>query len=359
MKSISVALCLMSFVLVLKSSDALSAVYTPEVGSAQWSFQSGSTFFSDSYDGPAGTLLTEPPYTVIEHPPVALTGNSTVALTFDSDTMEHYDIGFHGISISDGYLITNFQTGPPPMGFGYSQLMGNYDMMTDFVDLGVASTVISGSPTTGLYFIDESGWSIVPLADLGIAGYTSLALKFDIDASGNVMPYYWVNAPNNTLNPSDTNWTSFGSFTTQLNTTATEYQALYTVSGTDPVAPEPDLTVRSVSKPPKRKKRGKKFTVKLKNYNKGDGTAKSSKSYVYLSKNKRYDRKDKKIGYAKVPGLNGGNTSKWCKAKVKVPKKTKPGKYYIIACADSRKRIEESDESNNCKVAKRRIKVSK
>lgn len=232
MKKISVVLCLMSCVLILISTDALPAVYTPEVGAAQWSFQGGSTFFSDNYNGPAGTLLTEPPYTVIEHPPVALTGNGTVALTFESDTMEHYDIGFHGLSISDGYFITNFQTGPAPMGFGYGMLIGSYDVETDFLFYGASSSIIPGE----LIFVDESGMSIVPLTDLGITGYTSLALKLDIDASGNVLPYYWTNAPDDTLNPTDTNWTSFGSFTSQINTTATDYQALYTVSA---VAPEP------------------------------------------------------------------------------------------------------------------------
>jgi len=120
----------------------------------------------------------------------------------------------------------------------------------------------------------------------------------------------------------------------------------------------PDLMMKSVSKPPKQKKRGKKFTIKDRTRNIGETPSMSSKTCFYLSKNKRLDGRDKKLGCRKVPSLAPGEYSKM-KTKVKIPKNTRPGKYYILACADSSKRVNESNEKNNCRVGSRKIKVMK
>jgi len=43
----------------------------------------------------------------------------------------------------------------------------------------------------------------------------------------------------------------------------------------------------------------------------------------------------------------------------RIPSDTPPDRYYLIACADNMNEILESDETNNCKVSKKRIRVLK
>ncbi len=124
-------------------------------------------------------------------------------------------------------------------------------------------------------------------------------------------------------------------------------------------AAEADLLITSVSKPPKSKKRGKKFTVKTTVKNIGEEEAGKSMTRFYLSKNRRIDRKDIRIkGSRTYPELSAGEHSKK-KAKLRIPKKTRPGKYYLIACTDDRYNVSESNEENNCRIAKRKIRVKK
>jgi hypothetical protein len=44
---------------------------------------------------------------------------------------------------------------------------------------------------------------------------------------------------------------------------------------------------------------------------------------------------------------------------VRIPVSTKAGSYRLIACADVRHRVRESDEANNCRTAAQRVKVTK
>jgi hypothetical protein len=143
----------------------------------------------------------------------------------------------------------------------------------------------------------------------------------------------------------------------------------------DPDCYLPDLIVSSVSNPPTNKKLGSKFSVKDKVKNQGGVLSGKSRTRYYLSKNKIKDKKDIRLTKIKkyceikwkgkwrkkyfIPYLAPGE-SVWEKPQVKIPGKTRPGRYYLIACADDyRNYIKESNEENNCKAAVKRIKVNK
>jgi hypothetical protein len=127
----------------------------------------------------------------------------------------------------------------------------------------------------------------------------------------------------------------------------------------DPDCNLPDLVVMSITNPPVSEKRGNKFDVNVEVKNRGNISAGKSATRYYLSKNKRKENKDILLsGIGNIKELkNGENYNR--KIKVRIPKKTRAGKYYVIACADDRKKVRESDETNNCKLVKRRIKVMK
>ncbi|WP_194846709.1 hypothetical protein, partial [Mumia zhuanghuii] len=44
---------------------------------------------------------------------------------------------------------------------------------------------------------------------------------------------------------------------------------------------------------------------------------------------------------------------------VRVAAATRPGTYWLLACADAKKKVRESHERNNCRVAKKRVTVTK
>lgn len=123
-------------------------------------------------------------------------------------------------------------------------------------------------------------------------------------------------------------------------------------------APLSDMKVSSVSKPPKQKKRGKKFTIRHKTINVGDGESDATRTCFYLSKNRTLGRGDKRLGCRSIPELLPDEY--WYGVtKVKIPKNTRPRKYYVLACSDASNSESELNETNNCKVAGRKIKVKR
>ncbi|HYH59589.1 MAG TPA: hypothetical protein VD790_10270 [Thermoleophilaceae bacterium] len=81
-----------------------------------------------------------------------------------------------------------------------------------------------------------------------------------------------------------------------------------------------------------------------------------SKNAYFLSTDKRAGRDVRLAGKRKVPALDGGEESTGS-AKVKVPKKAKPGTWYLIACADGPGDVEEASEKDNCRATKRPVAV--
>jgi len=123
-----------------------------------------------------------------------------------------------------------------------------------------------------------------------------------------------------------------------------------------------DLKVKSVSTPPHRRKCGGSFKVKAIIKNKGVGSADAGFSIgYYLSKDREQSvsKDTDKPDYlltddSYVSSLPFGATSK--EIVVSVPCDIQ-GKYYLKVCADNRHDIAETNEENNCKASKRKIKV--
>ncbi len=116
----------------------------------------------------------------------------------------------------------------------------------------------------------------------------------------------------------------------------------------------PDLVVKAV-KTPKSTKRGGKLNVKVKVMNQGKKKAGKSLMRCYLLAN---EQMIPLAGGVKVKALSPGKSVKG-KAKVKIPRKIKPGKYNFTACVNATQVVKESDDKNNCKAAKKKITVKK
>jgi hypothetical protein len=86
------------------------------------------------------------------------------------------------------------------------------------------------------------------------------------------------------------------------------------------------------------------------------GAGRTSTGY-YLSKDRKKNKGDILLGRRSVKKLKRGKSSKGSKT-VKVPAKTKAGKYYVLACADSRGKLKEKRERNNCLAASKRVTIS-
>ncbi|HET8949333.1 MAG TPA: CARDB domain-containing protein, partial [Solirubrobacteraceae bacterium] len=95
---------------------------------------------------------------------------------------------------------------------------------------------------------------------------------------------------------------------------------------------------------------GQSLTVALAVRNAGRRRAQASATAVVLSRDGRRSRDDRRLGTGKVKPLAAGKAGK-ATLKLAVPAGTAPGAYRVIACADSAKRVKESDERNNCRTA--------
>jgi hypothetical protein len=123
-----------------------------------------------------------------------------------------------------------------------------------------------------------------------------------------------------------------------------------------------DLTVTSVSDPPTSRKRGSSFKIKAKIKNKGAGAAdKEFTLGYYLSKNKDTRiNKEADIMLTDniiVSSLLAGASSTKKKISVNIGNDTPIGRYYVKVCADNRNDLAESNEDNNCRASKGKIKV--
>ncbi len=132
---------------------------------------------------------------------------------------------------------------------------------------------------------------------------------------------------------------------------------------TEEASCKPDLKVTYLSNPPARRLRGTRFKVidvvtntgLATNYEADAGT--STVSY-YLSKDEFKDGKDILLkGTRAVPVLLNGETSGGIETRVKIPFKTRRGRYYVIACSDNNDEINEGNENNNCTCSKTRVRI--
>ncbi len=137
------------------------------------------------------------------------------------------------------------------------------------------------------------------------------------------------------------------------------YYYVWSVRSVGMPVESPDLTVTALTFTPSKVIRGNSITVITITKNNGKGSAGESTTRYYLSANNKKDKKDKLLNESNtvqaldVAASSSGSTS------VTIPANSKPGSYYIIACADDTKSVTESNEKNNCKISKKKATIKK
>jgi subtilase family serine protease len=113
----------------------------------------------------------------------------------------------------------------------------------------------------------------------------------------------------------------------------------------------PDLTVSTLSDPPRTAIAGGNFLVTDTVQNQTPFPAGASRVQYYLSLDGAKNTGDKLlVGNRSVPmlgakGTNGGSVS------VTIPIGTAAGRYFLLACADDIAQVIESNETNNCRAS--------
>lgn len=120
----------------------------------------------------------------------------------------------------------------------------------------------------------------------------------------------------------------------------------------------PDLVVISVAVTPTKVVRESTIEVTDITKNRGKAPAGLSTTRYYLSKDNLKSKKDILLSDSSVQTLDAAASSPRTTT-VTIPADTRPGSYYIIACADDTKQVKESKEGNNCSVSGKMIKVKK
>ena len=118
----------------------------------------------------------------------------------------------------------------------------------------------------------------------------------------------------------------------------------------------PDLVGTSVSQPPAVLVLTEKLQITDTVTNNG-GSAPSSRTRYYLSADRTQGVGDFRLGGARlVPALTAGQSNTGT-ARATVSRTTKPGIYFLLACADDLKAVAESNELNNCSSSAGTVEV--
>jgi CARDB len=121
----------------------------------------------------------------------------------------------------------------------------------------------------------------------------------------------------------------------------------------------PDLVDSAVSNPPATAVAGTKFSVTDTVRNLGTAVAGVSRTNYYLSADASRDSADRQlIGSRHVPELAPGQESTGTKV-VHIPHNVSPGTYFVLACADSKNVVAESDGTNNCRASTSQVRVER
>ncbi|HEU4973636.1 MAG TPA: CARDB domain-containing protein [Baekduia sp.] len=123
-------------------------------------------------------------------------------------------------------------------------------------------------------------------------------------------------------------------------------------------AGRPDLVARSVSSPPASAKPGASFRIVVTVANAGARRARASALAFVLSRDARRDAKDIRVKArkARVRAL-GRHKKARVRVTLRLPRRVPAGRYRLLACADGRGKVRERRETNNCRSAKRRLRV--
>ena len=123
--------------------------------------------------------------------------------------------------------------------------------------------------------------------------------------------------------------------------------------------PRPDLVVARVSNPPATIGTGGAFRVSDRTVNRGDGVAGRSTTRYFIARSAAGSIDDEKgvmlRGSRTVEAIIGGAAGTGAREAV-VPD-VPAGTYDLVACADARNRVRESNERNNCRAAARQMRV--
>jgi hypothetical protein len=121
---------------------------------------------------------------------------------------------------------------------------------------------------------------------------------------------------------------------------------------------KPDLLQTDVSNPPTSAPRGSRFTVTDTVQNQGGFPSGVSTTRYYLSLDSRRATGDKLLnGTRQVSSLDPGADSTNV-VTVTIPKTTAVGSYFLIACADDKNAVDETNEANNCRPSASKIAVT-
>lgn len=126
-------------------------------------------------------------------------------------------------------------------------------------------------------------------------------------------------------------------------------------AGRGPKPKVPDLLVRAVSAP-KAVTAGDRAVVVDTTKNRGRGYAVPSETSFELSKRRKPVRSILLKGARPVGGLAAGEQSEG-ETTVRIPKRTKTGRYFLIACADSGGAVEDLNPGNDCTSSEKRLRV--
>ena len=122
------------------------------------------------------------------------------------------------------------------------------------------------------------------------------------------------------------------------------------------VAPAPDLRVASITTQERAVASGR-LLVPTTVENMGDRAARRSRTRYFLSRDAERGH-DIRMRGVRIPRIAAG--ARFTKtARLRVPAPTKGGSYYLIACADARRKVREEREGNNCMVSAGTIDVSR
>lgn len=123
-------------------------------------------------------------------------------------------------------------------------------------------------------------------------------------------------------------------------------------------AARPDLVVRTLSKPPSVIARRTVFRAAVTVGNIGPAKASRSTTRFYLSRDRRRDGRDLRLMGKRVVGVLRGRASSRGLANLRVPARARPGKYFMVTCADDRRAVRERNERNNCRSSRRKTSVT-
>jgi hypothetical protein len=114
------------------------------------------------------------------------------------------------------------------------------------------------------------------------------------------------------------------------------------------VAAKPDLAVSSFAGPRAASANGK-FLLSDKTSNRS-GAARPSSTIYLLSRDRKRGKGDVRLGARALKALKAKGVSEGT-GRVTVPRKTKPGRFYVLACADGAGKVAEANEKNNCRAS--------